>query len=55
MTEGMNLIKVYCKHIWKCHNETPVQRIYANKNIKRGHIHFKICSVYLINLVYLSI
>jgi hypothetical protein len=23
MMEG-NLIKVHCKHIWKCHNETPL-------------------------------
>jgi hypothetical protein len=32
---GVNLTKVQCKHIWKCHKETPVQLIYANKNIKR--------------------
>jgi hypothetical protein len=22
--EGVNLTKVYCKHICKCHNETPL-------------------------------
>jgi hypothetical protein len=30
---GVSLIKVYCKYIWKCHNETPVQLIYADKNV----------------------
>jgi hypothetical protein len=30
--EGVNLIKIYCKHICKCHNEPHVQLIYANKN-----------------------
>jgi hypothetical protein len=24
-------MKIHCKHICKCHNETPVQLIYANK------------------------
>jgi hypothetical protein len=23
---GMNLIKIYCKHICKCHNETPLHK-----------------------------
>jgi hypothetical protein len=33
--EGLNLIKVYFKHIWKCHNETPhILIIYANKNVE---------------------
>jgi hypothetical protein len=35
MMVGMNLTKVHCKHIWKCHHETPpVQLIYANKMFK---------------------
>jgi hypothetical protein len=29
--EGMNLVKVHSKHIWKCRNKPPVQLIYANK------------------------
>jgi hypothetical protein len=29
---GVNLIKVYCKHICKCHDvPSPVQLLYANK------------------------
>jgi hypothetical protein len=37
MRAGMNLTKVHCKHTWKCHNETPIQLIYAKKNVlKRG-------------------
>jgi hypothetical protein len=23
MMEGVNVTKLHCKHIWKCHNETP--------------------------------
>jgi hypothetical protein len=30
---GVNLTKVHREQIWKCHNETPVQLLYANKNI----------------------
>jgi hypothetical protein len=29
--EGVNLIKIYCKHICKYHNVSPVQLLYANK------------------------
>jgi hypothetical protein len=25
---GVNLTKVYCKHIWKCHMETPLNNQY---------------------------
>jgi hypothetical protein len=32
MTEGVNPIKVYCKHISKYHNVSPVQRLYVNKS-----------------------
>jgi hypothetical protein len=32
---GVNLIKVPCKHIWKCHKPPPMQLIYANKNIRK--------------------
>jgi hypothetical protein len=32
---GGDLTKVHCKHIWKCHKETPVQVSYANKNVLR--------------------
>jgi ribosomal protein L44E len=28
---GGNLINIYCKHICKCHNASPVQVVYANK------------------------
>jgi hypothetical protein len=28
---GMNLTKVHCKHIWKCHRETTCT--YTNKNV----------------------
>jgi hypothetical protein len=31
--EKMNLIRIHC--ICKCHNETPVPLIYANKSVKR--------------------
>jgi hypothetical protein len=31
----MNLIKIRYKHICKCHKETPIQLIYANKNVKK--------------------
>jgi hypothetical protein len=27
MMEGVNLIKVYCKHIYRCHNITPCATI----------------------------
>jgi hypothetical protein len=34
---GGNLVKVYCRHICKCHNETPpVQLIYTNKNVNKN-------------------
>jgi hypothetical protein len=40
MVVGVNLTKVYWKHIWKCHNETPVLLSSTNKNVlksgKRG-------------------
>jgi hypothetical protein len=29
-----SIIEVHNQHICKCHNETPVQLIYANKNVK---------------------
>jgi hypothetical protein len=29
---GMNVTKVHCKHIRKCHNEASVQLMYANRN-----------------------
>jgi hypothetical protein len=28
MVEGVNLIKVHCKHLYKCHNETPMYNSY---------------------------
>jgi hypothetical protein len=29
--EGMNVIKIYCKYICKCHNTSPpIQTLYAN-------------------------
>jgi hypothetical protein len=31
---GVNLIKIYCKHICKCHNVSPCTIIYANKIFK---------------------
>jgi hypothetical protein len=35
---GMNLSKVHCEHIWKCHSDPasppPVQLRYANKMLK---------------------
>jgi hypothetical protein len=31
---GVNLTKVHCKLIWKCHNETSVQLVYTNINVK---------------------
>jgi hypothetical protein len=33
--EGMNLTKIYCKHLCKCHNVSPIQILYANKKKKR--------------------
>jgi hypothetical protein len=27
--------QVHCKHIWKCHNETPIQLLHTNKNVKQ--------------------
>jgi hypothetical protein len=34
MMEGVNLIKIHCKHICKCQNQSPhVQLIYANENV----------------------
>jgi hypothetical protein len=27
----VNLIKIYCKHIYKYHNASPVKLLYANK------------------------
>jgi hypothetical protein len=27
MMEEVNLIKIHCKHICKCHNEIPIQYI----------------------------
>jgi hypothetical protein len=32
----VNLIKIYCKHICKYHNVSPVQQLYANKIILKG-------------------
>jgi hypothetical protein len=31
MTEGVNLTKIYCKHICKFHNVSLVQLLYADK------------------------
>jgi hypothetical protein len=31
--DGGDKPKVHCKHIQKFHNETPIQRTYANKNV----------------------
>jgi hypothetical protein len=28
--EGVNLTKIYCKHICKYHNVSPVQLVYVN-------------------------
>jgi hypothetical protein len=36
--EGVNLIKVYCKHICKCHNVSPVQLLHANKSFFKKKI-----------------
>jgi hypothetical protein len=33
ITEGMKQMGVHCMHIWKCHNETPTQLLYKNKNV----------------------
>jgi hypothetical protein len=34
---GVNLIKIYYKHICKCNNRPPLQLIlYASKNVKRN-------------------
>jgi hypothetical protein len=33
--EGVNLTKIYCKHICKYHHVSPVQLLYANKNVKK--------------------
>jgi hypothetical protein len=30
---GMNLTKVHCKHIWKCHKETSCTTLYMNKKV----------------------
>jgi hypothetical protein len=35
MMEGVSLIKIHYKHICKCHNETPVQSMHNNKNVKQ--------------------
>jgi hypothetical protein len=32
MMEGMNLIKIYYKQIYKCHNDSPRLLLYASKN-----------------------
>jgi hypothetical protein len=32
MMEGMNLIKIYYKQIYKCHNDSPQLLLYASKN-----------------------
>jgi hypothetical protein len=45
MIEGVNLIKIYCKHICKCHNESPLY-IY-HMLIKKNHVVILIC-IYLI-------
>jgi hypothetical protein len=40
---GVNLIKIHFKQIYKCHNDSPAQLIYANKNVKRKrkmHVKF---------------
>jgi hypothetical protein len=39
MMEGMDLIQIYCKHIHKCHNVSPVQ-LDANKNIYTAQVVF---------------
>jgi hypothetical protein len=31
----LNLTKLHCMRVWKCHNETNVQLIYANKNVNK--------------------
>jgi hypothetical protein len=36
--EGMNQAGVDCMHIWKCHNEIPVQLLYTNKNVSEVFI-----------------
>jgi hypothetical protein len=33
MMEGVNLIKIYYKHFYKCHNVYPVR--YQSKNYKK--------------------
>jgi hypothetical protein len=30
--DGMNLIKIYCKHFYKCQNVSSVQQYYDSKN-----------------------
>jgi hypothetical protein len=40
-------MEVRCRHRWKCHNETPEQLIYANKNAKNN--------VYIYNRVLFSL
>jgi hypothetical protein len=33
--EGVNLIMIYCKHFCKCHNVSPAQQKYDNKNFNK--------------------
>jgi hypothetical protein len=37
--EGVNLIKIYCKHVCKYHMYPPVQLLYANKNAIKKRIY----------------
>jgi hypothetical protein len=41
--EGVNLIKIYCKHIHKCHNISPLYNYYVLtiKNLKIRPQHFQ--------------
>jgi hypothetical protein len=36
--DGVNLTEVHCKHIWKCHSDSPT--INKNAKIKRGGFPF---------------
>jgi hypothetical protein len=37
----MNLTGVHYMHIWKCHNETPIQLLHTNKKVQKDEVCFK--------------
>jgi hypothetical protein len=54
MVVEVNLTKVHCKHIWKCHREPPpVQLIHVNRNIelKKNNLSYIHClKVAIVNI-----